>query len=59
VEQEVFERVIAGMVRLGVEKLEPVRAASAGALRDLRQVQAGAMWDWDGEECLKAEMSDG
>lgn len=59
VDQDVFERVIGGMVRLGVEKLEPVRAASAGALRDLRQVHAGAVWDWKGEECLKAEMSDG
>ncbi|GFZ52002.1 hypothetical protein JCM24511_09773 [Saitozyma sp. JCM 24511] len=59
VDHEVFERVIGGMVRLGVEKLEPVRAASAGALRDLRHVHAGAVWGWEGEECLKAEMSDG
>jgi hypothetical protein len=59
VDQENFERVIAGTVRLGVEKLEPVRAASAGALRDLRLVHARAVWDWEGEECLKAEMSDG
>jgi hypothetical protein len=50
VDQENFERV---------EKLEPVRAASAGALRDLRLVHARAVWDWEGEECLKAEMSDG
>jgi len=44
---EKFRAAIGGIVKLGMEKLEPVRAASWRAWRVLRDVQAGQVWDWE------------
>ena len=44
---EKFQAAIGGIIKLGMEKLEPVRAASWRAWRVLRDVQAGQVWDWE------------
>lgn len=49
IDQDMFEQVITGIARLGVEKLEPVRAAAAYAWSGLRQGGAGSVWTWEGE----------
>lgn len=48
VTQETFEQIISGIARLGVEKLEPVRAAAAFAWTSLRASGAVQIWDWEG-----------
>lgn len=55
VPQDLFEDVISGMARLGVEKLEPVRAAAAFAWTGLREGGAGRIWIWEGEGAFGLE----
>jgi len=50
VSQQQFQAAVGGMIKLGMEKLEPVRAASWRAWRLLHDVQAGEKWDWDGAQ---------
>jgi hypothetical protein len=48
VTQEMFEQAVGGMIKLGVEKLEPVRASAWRGVRMLRDSQAVARWHWEG-----------
>jgi hypothetical protein len=52
ISQDVFEDIISGFVRLGVEKLEPVRAAAAFAWTSLRTGGAAAKWAWEGSDAF-------
>ena len=52
VSQDMFEDIIANMARLGVEKLEPVRAAAAFAWTGLREGGAAGVWEWEGAQAF-------
>ena len=43
-----FNQVIGGMVKQGVEKLEPVRAEVWRAFCQLRTARAETIWPWEG-----------
>ena len=53
-----FQAAIGGIVKLGMEKLEPVRAASWRTWRLLHDVHAGSVWKWEGDEVWDFEAKD-
>lgn len=57
--QRIFDRVLDGMYKLAVEKLELVRGAAAYALSTMRKAGAAAIWQWDGFDCLSADVTEG
>ena len=52
VTQEMFERIIGGIIKQGVEKLEPLREEAGRVLGMMRTRKAGDVWEWSGKECL-------
>ena len=58
VSQRDFDAAIDGIVKLGVEKLEPVRAASWRAWRRLKAAQAVQCWHWESKNVWTFEVQD-
>ena len=56
--QNLFHALVIGIVKQGVEKLEPVRAAVWRAWRTIRKCHKGSDWQWEGQEAWNFEMSD-
>ena len=56
--QQTFQAAIGGIVKLGVEKLEPVRMASWRAWRDMRAARVQEKWKWEGEAIWSFETKD-
>jgi hypothetical protein len=52
IDQETFARVLEGVVKQGVERLEPVREEAGALLRGLRDCGAGKVWEWEGESAM-------
>jgi hypothetical protein len=46
-DQAAFELAVGGILKLGMEKLEPVRAASWRAWREMRDAKVHKVWKWD------------
>lgn len=57
--QKTFDRILAGMYKLAMEKLEPVRAAAAFALGTMQSAGVDAVWDWEGAGRLVVDLPDG
>lgn len=58
ISQNSFELAIAGIVKLGMEKLEPVRAAAWRAWRMIRAVDAGNCWILEGNDVWGFDVRD-
>ncbi len=56
--QERFEQAVGGMIKLGMEKLEPVRAATWRSWRLMKSVKANEHWKWDGREVRDFDVPD-
>lgn len=50
--QELYEKMMAGIVKLLAEKLEPVRAAAARTWETMKSAGVGQVWDWPEAELV-------
>ena len=58
VSQDMLETALRGIIKLGMEKLEPVRAAAWRSWGLLRTCRADQTWEWIGNEVWSFDVKD-
>lgn len=56
--QEVFDKFNSGLVKLLVEKLEPVRAAAARSWGSMKSAGVGNIWAWPEEDLVEVSLDE-